>query len=146
MALLFRSKSKLYSEFSNLSEIGFRLNDVKWPSVEHYYQAQKYAGSEVHDQIRTAPSPLKAMKMGQNRSLVVRADWDDAKVEVMRRAVSAKFQQNRRVRDLLLSAGDEELVHSSSSDLFWGQNDDGDGENILGKILMDVREELAESL
>jgi ribA/ribD-fused uncharacterized protein len=109
-------------------------------SVEHYYQAQKYAGTEAEERIRRADSSLKARKVGQDRSLVPRADWDSVKEDVMRRAVRAKFEQNRRLRERLLATGGEELVHKSGTDLFWGRNQHGVGDNRLGLVLMEIRE------
>jgi ribA/ribD-fused uncharacterized protein len=142
MPILFYSKSPEYGWLSNFSEDGFTLDGVRWPSVEHFYQAQKYAGTEAAERIRRAPSPAKARKAGQDRSLAPRPDWDRVKEEVMRSALRAKFEQNRRLRELLLATGDEELVHESGSDLFWGRSRDGAGENRLGQILMEVREAL----
>lgn len=60
----------------------------------------------------------------------------------MSHAILAKFEQNRNLRELLLATGDEELIHESNSDLFWGRNKDGTGDNRLGVILMDIREAL----
>lgn len=139
MPILFSAKSVEYGWLSNFSPDGFTLDAVRWPSVEHYYQAQKYAGSAVAERIRRAESPLKARKAGQDRSLVPRADWDARKEEVMREALHAKFTQNRRLRDRLVATGDVVLVHASSSDVFWGQTADGVGENRLGVLLMELR-------
>src|SRR5271166_4403733 len=142
MTILFYSKSPEYGWLSNFSADGFTLDDVRWPSVEHYYQAQKHAGTEAADRIRRVDSPLKARKAGQDRSLAARPDWEAVKEEVMRRAVRAKFEQNRRLRERLLATRDEELVHESGSDLFWGRDQDGVGDNRLGVILMEVRQAL----
>jgi ribA/ribD-fused uncharacterized protein len=105
-------------------------------------QAQKYFGTQAADRIRTAGTPAKARQAGQDRSLTPRADWEEVKVEVMRRAVRAKFEQNRRLLDQLRATGTEELIHQSESDLFWGQNAEGVGENRLGVILMELRADL----
>ena len=71
-----------------------------------------------------------------------RPDWDVVKEDVMRQAVRAKFEQNRRLREQLLATGDEELVHQSESDLFWGRNKEGAGDNRLGVIIMEIRQAL----
>ncbi len=142
MPILFYSKSPDYGWLSNFSEHGFTLNGIHWPSVEHFYQAQKYTGSEAAERIRQADSPLKARKAGQDQSLSPRPDWDGIKEEVMRLAIRAKFEQNRRLLELLLGTGNEELIHESRSDLFWGRNHDGTGENRLGVIVMEVRQAL----
>lgn len=142
MSIHFYSKSPEYAWLSNFSEDPFTIDGARWPSVEHYYQAQKYLGTSHVERIRKAESPAKARKAGQDRSLTPRVDWESAKQDVMRQAVRAKFEQNRRLRERLLATGEEELVHDSSSDLFWGRNQAGDGENRLGAILMEVRQAL----
>ncbi len=139
MLILFSSKSVDYGWLSNFSQEGFTLDAVRWPSVEHYYQAQKFAGTAAAERIRRASSPLTARKTGQDRSLVPRADWDASKEEVMRRALRAKFTQHRRLRDRLVATGDAVLVHTSSRDEFWGQTTDGVGANRLGVLLMELR-------
>ena len=145
MSIVFPSKSPEYGWLSNFSEHGFTLHGVRWPSVEHFYQAQKYAGTEAENRIRKADTPLKARKSGQDRSLVVRSDWDAVKEAVMRQAVSAKFLQNRRLSEMLVATGDVELIHVSGSDLFWGRTQDGAGDNRLGLIIMAVRKSLQAS-
>ena len=142
MSISFYSKSPEYGWLSNFSEHGFTLEGVRWPSVEHFYQAQKYAGAETQDRIRKADTPRKARKAGQDRSLVPRPDWDAVKEVVMRKAVSAKFAQNWGLRELLVATGDQELMHESASDLFWGRSQDRVGDNRLGTIIMEVRQAL----
>jgi hypothetical protein len=142
MAIWFYSKNPEYGWLSNFSEHGFTLDGVRWASVEHFYQAQKYAGTEAAERIRRTDSPAKARKTGQDRSLRPRADWDAVKVDVMRQAVQAKFAQNRQARELLLATADEELIHESKSDAFWGKSRDGIGDNRLGASIMEVRQAL----
>ncbi len=142
MHVWFYSKSPEFQWLSNLSEHGFELDGARWRSVEHYYQAQKYGDPGVRERIRAAETPSKARKAGQDRSLTVRSDWDQVKGEVMLRAVRAKFEQDRRLREQLLATGAEELRHESNHDLYWGCARDGRGENRLGVILMEVRSSL----
>ena len=142
MPMPFSSKSPEFGWLSNFSAHGFTIDDVRWASVEHFYQARKYAGTEIADRIRKAESPLKARKIAQDRSLVPRNDWDAVKEDVMRQALEAKFTQNRRLWERLVATGDEELIHASESDLFWGKNRDGLGDNRLGVLLMEVRRAL----
>lgn len=139
MPILFSSKSPEWGWLSNFSSHPILLDGLRWPSVEHYYQARKYAGTEIAEQIRRADSPGRARKVGQNRSLTPRADWDAVKEEVMRAAIRAKFGQHPRLARQLRATADEPLVHASEHDLFWGQRSDGVGENRLGLILMEIR-------
>jgi ribA/ribD-fused uncharacterized protein len=109
------------------------------------YQAQNFLGTETFEQIRKSATPLKARKTGQNRSLALRPDWHQVKEEVMRRAICAKFEQNKQLKLRLLATGEEELIHYSSRDLFWGRNKEGVGDNRLGKIIMEIRKSFHES-
>ncbi len=60
----------------------------------------------------------------------------------MFKAVRAKFTQHPDLRARLLATGNAELVEHTKNDAYWGDGGDGTGENMLGKILMKVREEL----
>jgi ribA/ribD-fused uncharacterized protein len=86
-----------------------------------------------------------AARMGRDRKKKIRRDWESARVGVMRRAVEAKFRQHDDLRFLLLETGDAKLVEHTENDDFWGDGGDGSGENMLGRILMEVREALRRS-
>jgi len=60
----------------------------------------------------------------------------------MRQAVLAKFTQHDDIRAILIETGDALLVEHTANDDYWGDGGDGSGKNMLGKILMSVREEL----
>ncbi len=139
MTVYFYSKSDQYFELSNFSPHGFMLDDAYWPTVEHYFQAQKFPQSEYAERIRQARTPAIAKEMGRSRRYPLRADWEEIKDDVMRRAVHAKFAAHSDLRDLLLSTGDEELVENAPRDYYWGCGKDGTGRNMLGRILMEVR-------
>jgi len=100
----------------------------------------KFAGTPREDTIRLAPAPMDAKKLGQTGPL--RADWEQVKDDVMRRAVRAKFEQNPDIRAILLGTGDEELIEDALNDDYWGRGAEGTGKNMLGKILMEIRGEL----
>ena len=76
------------------------------------------------------------------RKLPSRDDWEDVKVDIMRRSVELKFQTHENLRQLLLSTGRAEIVENAPIDGFWGCGPDGKGLNMLGKILMDTRKNL----
>ena len=80
--------------------------------------------------------------MGRDRKRRLRRDWESAKVNVMREVVMAKFTQHPELRELLLSTGDAKLIEHTANDDYWGDGGDGRGKNMLGRILMDVREQL----
>ncbi len=64
------------------------------------------------------------------------------KIEVMYKALLAKFSQNEELKDLLGMTGNRVLIEDSPHDSYWGNGGDGTGHNMLGKLLMKVREEL----
>jgi ribA/ribD-fused uncharacterized protein len=105
----------------------------------------KFEGTEHEDEIREAPTPAIAAKLGRDRSKPLRKDWEEIKDCVMRLAVYEKFTQHADLKSILLSTGDAELVEHTSNDSYWGDGGDGSGKNMLGKILMETRERLREN-
>ena len=82
--------------------------------------------------------------MGRDRKKKLRRDWESVKDNVMREAVMAKFSQHPDLAGLLLATGTARLVEHTQNDSYWGDGGDGRGQNKLGKILMQVREQLRE--
>jgi ribA/ribD-fused uncharacterized protein len=134
-----------YGCFSNFSAHGFDLDGHWWPTAEHYYQAQKFAGTRDADVIRNAATPSQAAHLGRDPSRPLRRDWERVKDDVMRRAVAAKFTAHPDIRAVLLATGDEYIVEDSPTDKYWGRGRDGTGKNMLGRILMHTRLAAVES-
>jgi ribA/ribD-fused uncharacterized protein len=131
-----------YGCFSNFAAYPIELKAKAWPTSEHYFQAQKFAGSEQEEAIRQEKSPMIAARMGRDREKSIRPDWERVKDDVMREAVRAKFSQHPQLRDILLATENAEIVEHSANDSYWADGGDGSGKNMLGRILMEVREEL----
>jgi len=125
----------LYVEFSNFAPYPIKLKRRQWPTSEHYFQAQKFAGTEHEGLIRKAKSPMIAARMGRDRKRPLRHDWESVKDKIMRDAVLAKFTQHEGLRKLLLETGDSKLVEHTTNDSYWGDGGDGSGRNMLGIIL-----------
>lgn len=142
MTIWFYGRTNEWGEFSNFAHFPFILDGKLWPTSEHYFQAQKFAGTEHEEAIRLAPKPNEAARMGRERTRPLRPDWEQVKDDVMRRAVRAKFTAHESLRALLLSTGDEQLVENAPGDYYWGCGKDGTGRNMLGVILMELRAEL----
>jgi len=142
MAIRFFSKSETHREFSNFAPFGIDLDDARWPTVEHYYQAQKFADAELRRQIRTAEKPIIAKSFADKHRDRMRPDWDAVKDAVMDRAVRRKFELHPQLRALLLATGDEDIVEAAPTDYYWGVGRDGTGQNKLGKIIERIRAEL----
>jgi ribA/ribD-fused uncharacterized protein len=142
MTIYFYSEREAHGHFSNFSAHAITLAGRRWPTTEHYFQAQKFAGTPDEETVRRAPTPKLAADLGRDRARPLRADWEAVKDDVMRAAVRAKFTQHADLRAALLATGDEELVENTRGDHYWGCGHDGTGKNMLGKILMEVRGEL----
>lgn len=131
-----------YGEFSNFSPYNIILRGTTWNTSEHYFQARKFKDVDLIFKVMDAPTPMEAARIGRDRNNKIREEWESIKLDIMKEAVYAKFTQHRNLKDLLLSTGNEELVEASPYDSFWGEGEDGKGLNHLGKILMEVREQI----
>ena len=131
-----------YGEFSNFSPHPIELKGQVWPTSEHYFQAQKFAGTDHEEAVRQAKSPMIAARMGRSRERPLRGDWETVKDDIMREALQAKFGRNPSLRSLLLETGDAELIEHTRNDSYWADGGDGSGKNRLGQLLMELRTEL----
>ena len=140
MTIYFYSTREKYSCFSNFLPHGFELDGFYWPTSEHYFEAQKFVGTPHADQIRQVKTPKDAAKMGREWSRPLPSDWEQIKDDIMRKAVLRKFENHADIREKLLSTGDELIVENAPGDYYWGCGADGSGKNMLGQILVEVRE------
>ena len=139
----FYSTSGEYGCFSNFSRHAIHLKGKRWPTTEHYFQAQKFAGEPDEEEVRRANKPMLAAQMGRDRKRPLRRDWEKVKERVMLDALRAKFTQHEELKAVLLGTGDAVLVEHTANDSYWGDGGDGSGQNRLGQLLMRVRTELA---
>lgn len=146
MAIEFYSTQDEYGEFSNFAAFPFTLDGRRWPTSEHYFQAMKFKDETHSEKIRKAKSPMIAARLGRSRKVKIRRDWESAKINIMRRAVRAKFETHEELQSLLLSTGEEKIIEDAQGDAFWGCGADGKGKNWLGRILMELREELHQNV
>lgn len=138
----FYSTTGEYGCFSNFSRHAITLKGKRWPTSEHYFQAQKFAGEPDEEEIRTAAKPSLAASMGRDRKRPLRRDWESVKEKVMLDALRAKFTQHEDLKAVLLGTGDAALVEHTANDAYWGDGGDGSGKNRLGHLLMRLRAEL----
>lgn len=130
----------------------------EWQTLEHYYQAQKFAGVQdpeaklLIEEIWSAASPEEAARLGRTaqrtKPNLIAHDWETAKLFVMYAGLKAKFSQHAGPRASLLSTARGEdgspvdLVEAAPHDFFWGRGIDSTGLNHLGVLLMRVRSEI----
>lgn len=143
MAIHFYRSREQYGCFSNFSLHSFEANGRRWKTSEHFFQAQKFLNSPEHfDRVWMAKSPSDAALLGRDRNSPLRSDWESVKDSVMKQALLAKFRQNNLIQLILLSTDGKQLVEKTSNDYYWGCGSNNTGRNMLGKLLMEVRDEL----
>jgi N-glycosidase YbiA len=145
MTIYFYKVCEPYGCFSNFSPHGIKIQGTFWPTVEHYYQAQKFVGTVdevVIPLIYAAETPEKAAALGRCSTRKLRSDWDVVKTQIMQEAVLIKFLTHADIRKVLLTTDDQLLVEDSPNDYFWGCGAEKTGQNHLGKVLMSVRQEI----
>jgi len=142
MTIRFFSKSDTHREFSNFAPFPIDLDGERWPTTEHYYQAQKFTDPDLRQSIRQAEQPIIAKTLADANKAAIRPDWDAIKDEVMYRAVRRKFELHPALKAMLLATGTEEIAEANPADSYWGIGRDGTGLNKLGKIMARIREEL----
>jgi N-glycosidase YbiA len=141
--ILFYGNNNKYGEFSNFYPCEITIDDISYPTTEHYFQAMKYIDNdEYFEKIRSASTPGKAAIMGRNRKIPIRKDWEKVKNKIMRKAIRAKFSQNKKLRKALVKTEGFKLIEHTKNDSYWGDGGDGTGKNMLGKILVKIRKEI----
>merc|ERR1712048_227216 len=126
----------------------FQLDGVRYKTAEHAWQSLKYATTapDLAAKIQQAATLDEAVALSQTEGYdKARPDWDDVKCEVLLKILRAKFQQNAALKQELLSTG-KRLIVNVGTDEWAGMSAAGGipkGANNMGKALMQVREELA---
>ena len=141
-----------YNWLSNMAEYPIQIEDKKYPTVEHYYQAMKAREfqPELEEKIRTTPSTKAVKALGDKVSNFVKEVWDTKQLEIMKRGVKAKFIQHPELLKQLQETGDKQIGNADARDSYWSigtsQNTEKSkdsskwkGHNHLGKILMELR-------
>lgn len=143
--------------FSNWYRRPFVIDGVQYPHVEQYMMSQK--ARLFHDEVRYAAilrteNPNDCKKLGKQVMPFDPKIWDGAKYEIVKAGNRAKFEQNTDLKAKLLATGTAILAETSPRDKIWGigktartaaevDPSEWPGKNLLGKILMELREEFA---
>ena len=128
-----------YAFLSNFYYSPFMFQGRQYPTVEHFFQAHKAKTYEDFISVLVEPTPKGAKQVGRN--IKMREDWETVRDTIMLEGLRAKFSI-KGLREKLLATGDEELIEGNHwHDTYWGVCN-GVGKNKLGKMLMQVREEI----
>ena len=139
----FRGK---YGFLSNFWLSPVDLDGMMMPSVEHGFQLAKTKDRHLREAIlREGLTPGQVKH--RCRHIPLRPDWEQVKVGIMLDLLRAKFE-DPDLQAALLATGDDILVEGNTwHDTYWGEcrcPRCRGGQNVLGKLLMQVRAELRE--
>ncbi len=124
---------------SNFYQTPVLFDGVIYPSVENAYQAAKTLDGEIRNKFLTISSK-EAKLLG--KKLIVRSEWDRIKLQIMNDLVLDKFKRNDYLTWKLKNTGELYIEETNWwGDKFWGVCK-GEGENNLGKIIMNIRNNL----
>lgn len=127
---------------SPFSPHSIQLDNLTWSTSEHYLQSNLAGNANYARKIKAAPTPKEAHKMGNVWYRPRKSDWKSLRKIYMTRALYTKVQMYPEVAAFLEETGEELIVESSAYDHYWGVGRDQRGENMLGKIWMDIREKI----
>jgi ribA/ribD-fused uncharacterized protein len=147
--IAFRKTKEAFGGLSNMAGgYNLKVNGVNILTSEALYQACRFPHlPEVQQLIIAQNSPMTAKMKSKPYRDQSRQDWDKVRVNIMRWCLRVKLVQNwEKFGQLLLQTGDKPIVEDSSKDDFWGAIPTEDnqlvGANVLGRLLMELREHL----
>lgn len=137
--------SNEYGFLSNFYPSTVYLDGLRYPTVEHAYQASKTNYSYFRQQISELPASKAADVKRMGKTLPLRHNWNRIKLSIMEDLVRQKFTRNPVLRRKLIETGDAYIEETNNwGDIYWGVSG-GVGTNHLGNIIMKIRAEVKES-
>lgn len=152
------------SPFSNFHPCSFVMTlvvdgvskDQTFSTSEQAFMALKaieFGDAEHLQKITVCPTPKGCKKLGRAVRNFDEKQWTSVRYDRMLQVCRAKFTQNEHLRTALLATGDRTMGEASPFDRVWGigcgvsKPESSDpakwkGSNLLGKILMQIREEI----
>ena len=133
------------SSFSNFFPAPITIWSTTFRTTEHAYQFRKALEMGQHaiaDNIRHAPTGWKAMDMAE--SITTNEHWGNIKQSIMYQLLQVKAEQCSVFRRDLEASKGEMLVEDTSHE-YWGRGNNGTGLNMLGRLLMVLRDKMPDS-
>ncbi len=139
-----------YGWFGNMSPFPVLFEGQHWRTTEALFQALRFENEEIKKLIREEKSPMGAkFKSKRYKHSMVVKPMSEQDVRNMKLVLSLKLEQHIFIRDSLLETNDQLIFEDVSNrrgarHLFWGmkmENGAWLGQNVLGKLWMELREE-----
>lgn len=145
-------------EFSNMHEASIQVDGITFPTVEHYFQwskAKMFGDVDIQNKILKTASPKSVKSYGKKVKGFQDDAWNEKKDSIMRTAVKAKLMQHPDILKKLRETGTRPIAEADPRGKYWGIGTSADtskakdpsrwpGKNVMGKILMELRDELKE--
>ncbi len=123
---------------SNYAQVPIIVDGVLWPSIEHFFQAQKFNDAALRELIRGSDSPSEAKRLAWSLDeTLVRGDWPVVRRRIMAQALEMKFEQHPEAASALEMVWPMPVYEDSLEDQDWGIGADGTGQNMMGELLME---------
>lgn len=118
------------------------LEGQEWLSVEHYVNASIAGNERLAEKIKNVATGQEAFNLNKSWYRAKKRGWKSMRRVYMTRAVYTLVQMYPEVKQYLLETGDRQIAETSLYDHFWGVGRDWRGENMMGRVWMDVRQKL----
>ena len=131
-----------YGCFSNFYPCTFVWKGLKFNCSEQAFMWTKatfFHDDEIAKKILQETNPMEIKKLGRLVKNFDETKWAEVRYSYMLDINIEKYRQNIELRNILISTGDAKIVEDSPFDYIWGIGKDGSGQNLLGKVLMQVR-------
>lgn len=143
-----------FGELGNMSPHRITYEGKRYKTAEALFQALRFEDEEIREELRSLASPMAVkMRTKKYREQMVVEPRSQQDLENMRLVLRLKVDQNPEVKRILLATKNDEIVEDCTkrprgSGKFWGMalvDTEWHGDNVLGKLLMELRYEVLSS-
>lgn len=133
-----------YYVFDNFSSFPIEYKGKIYPTSEHAFQSVQFikTSPQLAEAIRNTKSAHEAQKLAEENTDKRDASWDKNKLNIMKEILYCKIEQHPYVKKKLLQSKEREIIEDSWRDDYWGWGENKKGKNWLGRLWMDIREEI----
>jgi ribA/ribD-fused uncharacterized protein len=133
-----------FHPLDNFSAHSIKVWGHNFPTVEHAFHWKKFSkiDSRIARQILMAKSPYIVKQISEKNKNIVPESWHKEKLSVMKKLLTLKTRQHIDVQMILRKTKNKDLIENSPVDSFWGIGPKNNGQNIVGKIWMEIRDSI----
>ena len=127
----------------NFSAFGLEMDGEYFQTSEHAFQYLKFVNTnkEIAERIKKSFSPNEARIIAHKNKERRLHNWAEVKYKNMEKVLRLKVEQNPIVKDVLLNTKNYIIAENCiDEDVDWGLDNNGKGENNLGKIWIKIRD------